>query len=137
MTDSTPTDPTGEPATAPDAAPVPAPTVAPAPAPAPAAQPDLGDRMKAFGQEASTRGQELGREAQAAGDRWSRDPSVVRVASTASRIWGLIVLVIGLWFFAQYTLGYALPAIPWREAWPVALVALGLLVIARGMTRRT
>jgi fatty acid desaturase len=92
--------------------------------------------MRAFGQEASTRGQQLGREAQAAGDRWSKDPGLVRVASTASRIWGLILVLVGLWFFAQVTLGYSLPAVPWGELWPVALVVLGLLVIARGMARR-
>jgi hypothetical protein len=102
----------------------------------PVAEPDLADRMKAFGQEASARGQQLGREAPAAGDRWSKDPAPVRVASTAPRVWGLILVLVGLWFFAQVTLGYSLPAIPWRTLWPVALVVLGLLVIARGMTRR-
>jgi hypothetical protein len=106
------------------------------PSATPPAEPDLGDRMKAFGQEASTRGQQLGREAQAAGDRWSKDPGLVRVASTASRIWGLLLVLVGLWFFAQFTLGYSLPAVPWGELWPVALVVLGLLVIARGMARR-
>jgi hypothetical protein len=100
------------------------------------AEPDFADRMKAFGQEASTRGQQLGREAQAAGDRWSKDRGLVRVASTASRIWGLILVLIGLWFFAEFTLGYSLPAVPWGELWPVALIVLGLLVIARGMARR-
>jgi len=115
------------------------PPVAPTPpvAPIPAAAPDFGDRMKALGDELGSRGQQLGREAQAAGDRWSRDPGVVRAADTASRFWGLLLLLVGLWFAAEVTFGYALPNLPWGELWPIVLIALGLLVIVRGMSRRS
>jgi hypothetical protein len=106
--------------------------------------PDLGDRMKAFGDELGARGQELGRDAQqlgrdaqAAGERWSRDPGVVRAANTAGQLWGLILLFVGLYFFVEVTLGIPLPAVPWAELWPIALIVLGLVVITRGMTRRT
>jgi len=93
--------------------------------------------MKAFGDELGARGQQLGREAQAAGDRWSRHPSVTRAADTASRFWGLLVLLFGLYFLVQVTFGYALPDIPWGALWPALLIVLGLVVITRGMTRRS
>lgn len=102
-----------------------------------AAAPDFGDRVKAMGDELGSRGQQLGREAQAAGERWSRDPGVVRVADTASRFWGLLLLLVGLWFAAEVTFGYSLPNLPWGQLWPIVLIALGLLVIVRGMSRRS
>ena len=103
---------------------------------APAAE-DFGDRMKTLGEELGARGERLGREAQAAGERWSRHPGVVRAADTASRVWGLALLLFGLYFLVQVTFGYALPDIPWGALWPAFLIVLGLFVIARGMTRRS
>ena len=120
------TDPTTEPASGP----------ADAPPPTPESAPDLGDRMKALGQEAAARGEQLGREAQAAGDRWAKDPGVLRAANTASRLWGLLLIAVGVWFLADVTLGYSLPTIPWRDLWPALLVVVGLFIIGRGMTRR-
>ncbi|HLX34423.1 MAG TPA: hypothetical protein VKR30_04170 [Candidatus Limnocylindrales bacterium] len=112
-----------------------------APPPAPTPPPnDLGDRIQAhaeaFGREAQVRGEQLGREAQAAADRWSKDPGVVRAATTAGRLWGLALIAVGLWFFVEVTLGYSLPALDWNLLWPVILIALGLVVVVRGMTRR-
>ena len=94
------------------------------------------ERMKRFGEEAGQAGERFGRQAEAAGQRWSKDASVARAADTASRIWGVIVLAIGLWFFADITLGYDMPSIAWRDLWPIALIAIGLVVVVRGMTRR-
>ena len=130
------TDPTPEPV--PDAGPDTTPAPAPAPAPAPSAGPgpDLGDRMKALGQEAQVRGEQLGREAQAAGDRWAKDPTVIRAANTASRLWGVLLIAIGVWFLADVTFGYSLPTVPWRDLWPALIVVVGLFLIGRGMTRR-
>jgi len=108
------------------------------PEPTPAT--DVGDRLKerfeAFGVEAQAAGERIGREAQAAGDRFVADPAVIRAADTGARIWGLLVLAVGVWFFAQVTLGLPLPLIAWRDLWPVALVLIGLFIIVRGMTRR-
>jgi hypothetical protein len=108
----------------------------PTPPPQPDPPPDLGGRMEAFGQEVSARGEALGREAQEAADRWSKDPRVVSTANAAGRFWGLILLLVGVWFLAQVTFGYQLPLVPWGELWPIALILLGLLVIGRGLTQR-
>jgi hypothetical protein len=80
--------------------------------------------------------QGFGREAQAAGERWAKDPGVVDAADAAARVWGLLVLGVGVWFFADITLGYDMPAIAWRDVWPVALIVIGLAVVLRGMARR-
>jgi hypothetical protein len=92
--------------------------------------------MERFGEEAQRAGEQLGRKAEAASERWSKDPGVVRASEGASRIWGVIVLAIGLWFFADVTLGYDMPSIAWRDLWPLALIGVGLFVVIRGMTRR-
>ena len=105
------------------------------PPPAEAA-PTFEQRMERFGREAGEAGERFGRRAEAAADRWSKDPGMVRAADTAGRIWGLILLAVGLWFFADSTLGYDMPGIAWRDVWPAALIGIGLLVLIRGMTRR-
>src|SRR6266550_2788560 len=92
------------------------------------------ERMERFGEEAQQAGERFGRRAEAAGQRWSKDAGVVRAADTASRIWGLLVLAIGLWFFADVTLGYDMPSIAWRDLWPIVLIGIGLIVVIRGTT---
>src|SRR4051812_38923316 len=110
---------------------------APGPAPQPSSPPPTFEqRVKRFGQEAEDAGQRLGRQGQAAGERWSRDPSVARAGDTIAQVWGLIVLAIGLWFLADVTLGYDMPAIAWADAWPVVLIVLGLAVLVQAMSRR-
>jgi hypothetical protein len=98
--------------------------------------PTFEERMERFGKEAGEAGERFGRRAEEAANRWSRDPGVVRAADTAGRVWGLLLLAVGLWFFADVTLGYDMPGIAWRDLWPIALIGIGLLVVVRGMTRR-
>jgi hypothetical protein len=98
--------------------------------------PTFEERMERFGKEAGEAGERFGRRAEEAANRWSRDPSVARAADTAGRVWGLLLLAVGLWFFADVTLGYDMPGIAWRDLWPIALIGIGLLVLVRGMTRR-
>lgn len=93
------------------------------------------ERMNRFGEEAREAGERLGRKAEAAGQRWSRDPAVMRAGDTATRIWGLLVLAVGLWFLADVTLGYDMPNVAWRDLWPVLLIGIGVVVVVRGMTR--
>ena len=54
---------------------------------------------------------------------------------TASILFGLVFLGLGLWFFAEQTLGYELPDIQWSQVWPVFLIVVGLWVVL-GSTRR-
>jgi len=111
-----------------------APDAAPAAEPGPPAR--FEERMERFGREAGEAGERLGKRAEEAANRWSREPGVVHAADTAGRIWGLILRAVGLWFFADVTLGYDMPSIAWRDLWPLALIGIGLLVLVRGMTRR-
>ena len=54
---------------------------------------------------------------------------------TASVLFGLVILGIGLWFFVEQTLGYQLPRIRWSQLWPVFLIVLGLWVVLGSMRR--
>ena len=54
---------------------------------------------------------------------------------TASVLFGLVILGLGLWFFAEYTLGYQLPRIRWGQLWPAFLIVLGLWVVLGSMRR--
>lgn len=93
-------------------------------------------RMEDLGRRAGAAGERFGRDVEDAAGRWSKDPSLVRAADTAARAWGLLILAVGLWFLADVTLGMDMPAIAWREVWPVALIVLGLAVLVRGMAGR-
>jgi uncharacterized integral membrane protein len=42
-----------------------------------------------------------------------------------SIILGLILLAIGIWFFAEQTLGLDLPTLRWSQLWPLVLIAIG------------
>jgi hypothetical protein len=89
-----------------------------------------------FGREAAAAGERFGREAQVVGERLQRDPALVGAADWASRAWGLLLLAIGLWFFADVTLGLDMPSLAWRELWPLILVVVGLGIVLRGLARR-
>lgn len=54
---------------------------------------------------------------------------------TASILFGLVFLGFGLWFFAEYTLGYDLPNIRWSQLWPALLIVIGLWVVLGSMRR--
>ena len=92
--------------------------------------------MDDFGKRAGAAGEKLGREAEAAAQRWSKDPAITGAADTATRVWGLIVLAVGLWFFADFTLGLDMPRVAWRDIWPLGLIVVGLVVLARGLASR-
>ena len=51
-----------------------------------------------------------------------------------SIFFGLVLVAIGLWFFADYTLGLDMPTIRWSQLWPLILIGIGGLVVlgARG-----
>jgi hypothetical protein len=116
--------------------PSPEPPAAPLPPPPPPETRTFEQRMDDFGKRAGEAGEKLGRDAEAAAERWKRDPAITGATDTATRVWGVIVLAIGLWFFADVTLGLDMPAVAWRDLWPLALIVLGLAVLLRGMASR-
>jgi hypothetical protein len=62
-----------------------------------------------------------------------RDPEPGRVATI---VFGLIVIAIGLWFFADRTLGLNLPDVDWGSLWPLILIAIGAWILI-GAGRRS
>ncbi|HEV8489571.1 MAG TPA: DUF5668 domain-containing protein [Candidatus Limnocylindrales bacterium] len=60
-----------------------------------------------------------------------------RGVDTGAIVLGVILLVIGAWFFLDKTLGIDLPAVDWGDIWPVVLIVVGAVVIFQGMRRRT
>ena len=78
----------------------------------------------------------FGREVEEAAQRVSRDPALRSGVDLATRVWGAILIGLGAWFLAEYTLGYDLPSVPWRDLWPVALILLGGAIVIRGAQRR-
>jgi Domain of unknown function (DUF5668) len=64
-----------------------------------------------------------------------RDPDPGRLATI---VFGLIVIAIGLWFFAERSLDIDLPEIEWGALWPLILVALGIwILLGAGRRRRS
>lgn len=57
--------------------------------------------------------------------------------SAFGRAWGVILILVGAWFFVERTLRIDLPAIPWDDLWPVLLIALGAWIVLRGASRRS
>jgi hypothetical protein len=51
-------------------------------------------------------------------------------------VFGLVLIAVGAWFFADRTLGLDLPSIDWGDLWPVVLIAIGGWVILGARSRR-
>lgn len=64
--------------------------------------------------------------------RRRNEPDTGRAASV---VFGLVMLAIGLWFFAEQTLGLDLPSIRWSQFWPVILIGLGVWIVLGSMRR--
>ena len=50
-------------------------------------------------------------------------------------IFGGILVAVGLWFFADQTLGLDMPRLRWSELWPVLIIALGGWIVLGSMRR--
>jgi len=48
---------------------------------------------------------------------------------------GVIILVVGLWFFATQTLDIDLPRLDWNRLWPLILIVLGIWIVLRAFGR--
>ena len=54
---------------------------------------------------------------------------------TGTIIFGLILVAVGLWFFADQTLGLEMPRLRISELWPVVLILIGGWVLLSSMRR--
>ena len=64
--------------------------------------------------------------------QWTRDEP----GRWGTIVFGVILLVVGLWFFADQTLGLHMPQLRWSQLWPLFLIGLGVW-IAFGSMRRS
>ena len=94
--------------------------------------PTMDDRARLIDEKA----QALGREAENAVNRLAANPAVRDAADTARLVWGLILLVVGLWLVAAITLRLDLPNVAWADFWPLLLILFGGLIVFRGLVRR-
>lgn len=53
-----------------------------------------------------------------------------------SVIVGLILILIGVYYFVDRTLGIPMPPIAWGSLWPVLLIVLGAVILLRSVERR-
>ena len=51
-------------------------------------------------------------------------------------MFGGLILLAGIWFFLERTLGIELPDIRWSTVWPVLLIVLGGFIVLRALGRR-
>ncbi len=65
-----------------------------------------------------------------------RRPPASDPGRTATIVFGLIVIAIGLWLFAERTLGIDLPDIAWGSLWPLAIIGLGAWILIGAADRR-
>jgi hypothetical protein len=52
-------------------------------------------------------------------------------------VFGVVLLIIGAWFFATHTLGLDLPDLDWDQLWPVALIGLGGWIVLTAFRQRS
>ena len=64
-------------------------------------------------------------------------PPRERETNIASMVVGIILLVIGVWYLLDQTLGIAMPRIDWSDFWPIILIAIGGIMVYRSAVRRS
>jgi hypothetical protein len=50
-------------------------------------------------------------------------------------VFGVILVAVGLWFFADQTLGFDMPRLRWSELWPIFIIVLGGWIVLGSMRR--
>ena len=64
-------------------------------------------------------------------------PPRSRESNIASMVVGIILLVIGVWYLLDQTLGIEMPRIDWSDFWPILLIAIGGIMLVRSARSRT
>lgn len=54
---------------------------------------------------------------------------------TGTIIFGVILVAVGLWFFADQTLGFDMPRLRWSELWPLLIIGIGGWIVLGSMRR--
>jgi hypothetical protein len=52
-------------------------------------------------------------------------------------VFGVILVAVGLWFFADQTLGLDMPRLRWSELWPILIIVLGGWIVLGSMRRES
>lgn len=52
-------------------------------------------------------------------------------------VFGAILVAVGLWFFADQTLGLDMPRLRWSELWPIFIIVLGGWIVLGSMRRES
>ena len=60
-----------------------------------------------------------------------------RKVDVGALIFGAILLLVGGYYLLVNTFGINLPDLDWDMIWPIALIALGLAVVARAIASRS
>jgi hypothetical protein len=51
-------------------------------------------------------------------------------------VFGVVLVALGLWFFADQTLGLEMPRLDWGDLWPLIIIAIGAWIVLSSMGRR-
>jgi hypothetical protein len=70
-------------------------------------------------------------------DRPDWRPPHQRETNIASMVVGIILLVIGVWYLLDQTLGIEMPRIRWGDFWPIGLIVIGGIMLYRSATGRS
>jgi len=70
-------------------------------------------------------------------DRPDWRPPRQRETNVASMVVGIILLVIGVWYLLDQTLGIRMPRVNWSDFWPIILIVSGGIMLYRSATGRT
>jgi len=65
-----------------------------------------------------------------------RRPRTTDPGRSGTILFGVVLIVVGLWFFAERTLDIALPDVDWGSLWPVLLIGLGIWMLIGAAGRR-
>ena len=60
-----------------------------------------------------------------------------RKVDVGALIFGAILLLVGGYYLLVNTFGVTLPELDWDQIWPIALIGLGLAVVARAIASRS
>lgn len=55
---------------------------------------------------------------------------------TGSIVFGGVLVALGLWFFADQTLGLDMPSIDWGDLWPLIIIGIGAWIVLSSVGRR-